>query len=136
MTAGELAIVIAAVLCCLGFAALTVVLVRVLDALKMLRHDVSTMRAEVQPLLTELRSSTVDAKATIDAARNDLDRFDRVLGSAEAISDAVSGTGRITRAAFSTPVIKTAALASGTSRAVRRLRRKETRAITKEQRSA
>ena len=37
MTAGELALVIAAVLCCIGFAALIVVLVRVLDTLRSLR---------------------------------------------------------------------------------------------------
>ena len=137
MSAGDLAIVIAAVLCSIGFAALIVVLMRVLDALRVLRNDVSTMRAEMLPLLGDLRTSTVDAKATIDAARHDLDRFDRVLGSAEAISDAVAGTGRITRAALSAPVIKTAALATGTSRAMKRLRRKETKALTvKEQRSA
>jgi hypothetical protein len=137
MTAGDLAIVIAAMLCCIGFAALIVVLVRVLDALRVLRNDVSTMRAEMLPLLGDLRTSTVDANATIDAARHDLDRFDRVLGSAEAISDAVAGTGRVTRAALSAPVIKTAALATGTSRAMKKLRRKDTKAlITKERRSA
>lgn len=137
MSAGDLAIVIAALLCCIGFAALIVVLVRVLDALRLLRNDVGTMRAEMLPLLGELRTSTVDAKATIDAARHDLDRFDRVLGSAEAISDAVAGTGRVTRAALSAPVIKTAALATGTSRAMKKLRRKDTKALTtKERRSA
>jgi hypothetical protein len=45
-----------------------------------------------------------------------------VLGSAEAISDAVDGTGRAARRAFSAPVIKVAGIATGTSRAVRRLR--------------
>jgi len=53
------------------------------------------------------------------------DRFDRVLGSAEAISSNVQGVSRVARAALSTPVIKTVALASGTSKAARRLRRKE-----------
>ena len=33
MTAGELAVLLAAVLCCIGFAALVVVLMRVLDTL-------------------------------------------------------------------------------------------------------
>ena len=36
MTAGELAVLLAAVLCCIGFAALVVVLMRVLDSLKSL----------------------------------------------------------------------------------------------------
>ena len=127
MTAGDLAIVLAAVLCCIGFAALIVVLYRVLDTMRSLRSEVVSLRQETGPLLDELRSSTADAKAAITAARGDLERFDRVLGSAEAISGAVAGGSRVARAALSTPMIKTAALATGTTRAVRRFRRKERR---------
>jgi hypothetical protein len=127
MTAGDLAIVLAAVLCCIGFAALIVVLYRVLDTMRSLRSEVVSLRQETAPLLEELRSSTAEAKASVTAARRDLERFDRVLGSAEAISGAVAGGSRVARAALSTPVIKTAALATGTSRAVRRFRRKERR---------
>ena len=127
MTAGDLAIVLAAVLCCLGFAALIVVLYRVLDTMRSLRNEVASLREETGPLLDELRSSTADAKAAVTAARGDLERFDRVLGSAEAISGAVAGGSRVARAALSTPMIKTAALATGTTRAVRRFRRKERR---------
>ena len=97
MTAGELAVVLAALLCCIGFAALVVVLMRVLDSLKALRGEVESLRC----------------------------RFDRVLGSAEAISGAVAGGSRIARAALSAPVIKTVAIGTGTRRAVRRLGRKE-----------
>ncbi len=127
MTAGELAIVLAAVLCAIGFAALVVVLTRVLDTMKSLRQEVVSLRQETEPLLAELRASTVDAKATVAQARRDLERFDRILGSAEAISGAVAGGSRVARAALSTPMIKTAALATGTTRAVRRFRRKERR---------
>jgi hypothetical protein len=125
MTAGELAVVLAAVLCCIGFAALIVVLMRVLDSLKALRGEVESLRNETRPLLAELSSSTADAKAAMAEARHDLDRFDRVLGSAEAISGAVAGGSRVARAALSAPVIKTVAIGTGTKRAVRRLRRKE-----------
>jgi len=97
----------------------------VLDTLRSLRTEVATLRAETGPLLVELQHSTRSATAVVAEARSDLERFDRVLGSAEAISDAMSGTGRVTRAALSTPVIKTAAFATGTSRAVRKLRGKE-----------
>jgi hypothetical protein len=121
VTAGDLAIVLGTVLCALGFTALVVVLVRVLDALGALQHQVDSLRAETQPLLAELRSS-------VESARDDLERFDRVLGSAEAISANVQGASRVARVALSAPVIKTVALASGTSRAARRLRRKEVRA--------
>jgi hypothetical protein len=127
MTAGDLAIVLAAVLCCIGFAALIVVLYRVLDTMRSLRSEVVSLRQETGPLLEELRSSTADAKATVATARRDLERFDRVLGSAEAISGAVAGGSRVARVALSTPMIKTAALATGTTRAVRRFRRKERR---------
>ncbi|MEI8237937.1 MAG: hypothetical protein WCI22_00820 [Actinomycetota bacterium] len=125
MTAGELAVLMAAVLCCIGFAALVVVLVRVLDSLKMLRAEVGTLRAETTPLLLELRSSTRDARDIVEEARDDLERFDRVLGSAEAISGAVAGGSRVARAALSAPIIKTVAIGTGTSRAVRRLRRSD-----------
>ena len=122
MTAADLAITLAAVLCTIGFAALVVVLVRVLDMLELLRTEVAQMRAQTQPLIDELRTSAGEARTTIDAARSDLARFDRVLGSAEAISGAVDGSSRVARTAFSVPVIKLAGLATGTSRAVRRIR--------------
>jgi hypothetical protein len=127
MTAGELAVLLAAVLCCIGFAALIVVLMRVLDALKALRGEVESLRAETRPLLAELSSSTVEARAAMQEARHDLDRFDRVLGSAEAISGAVSGGSRMARAALSAPMIKTVAIGTGTKRAIRRLRRRDRR---------
>lgn len=124
MSAGQLAVLLAAVLCSLGFAALVVVLLRVLDALRTVEREVSRLRVETQPLLDELRSAAGEARATVDRAREDLERFDRVLGSAESISEAVSGSSRLVRGALSTPVIKTVAFASGTAEGVRRFRRK------------
>lgn len=131
MTAGELAIVLAAVLLTIGFAALVVVLMRVLDTLRTLRGELADLRHETRPLLAELRASTDEARDAVEEARHDLDRFDRVLGSAEAISGAVAGTGRVARLALSAPVIKATALATGTTRAARRLRRRETRALAR-----
>lgn len=129
MTAAELAVVLAAVLCALGFAALVVVLVRVHDTLGALRTEVASLRDETRPLLEELRSTTDEAREIVDVARSDLERFDRVLGSAEAIGDAMSGSGRVARTAFSAPVIKIAGLATGTSRAVQRFRRTPTSSV-------
>lgn len=119
MTAGELALVVGAVLCALAFAALAVTLVRVRDTLDRLREDVAAMREET----ATLRASAADAKNVVSTARADLDRFDRVLGSAEALSGAVGRSNRVARVAFSTPAIKAAGIATGTSRAVKRLRR-------------
>jgi hypothetical protein len=123
VSAGELLLVTAAVLCVLAFAALAVTLLRVRDTLGALRAEVAEMRAETAPLLTDLRTSTLDARQAMESARADLQRFDRVLGSAEAISATAARSSRVARTTLSTPMIKAAGLATGTSRAVRRLRR-------------
>jgi uncharacterized protein YoxC len=120
VSAGELVLVVAAVLCSLGFAALVVVLLRVHDALGDVRHELDELRSQTTSLIEELHATTDEARATVDEARADLERFDRVLGSAEAIGDAVGGT--LARTSFSSPVIKAAGFARGTSRTIARLR--------------
>ena len=120
MTAGDLAIIVATVLCALGFAGLVVALLSVQRSLHDLRHAVDELTAETRPLISELQSS-------VESARSDLDRFDRVLGSAEAISASVEGASRVAKAALSAPVIKTVAIASGTRRAARSLRKQKAR---------
>ena len=112
MSTGDVVLVAGIVLCALAFAALAVTLVRVLDALGELRAEVISLRSETAPLLTELRDSTDDAREVIDEARSDLARFDRVLGSAEALSASATRA----RTTLSVPMIKAAGLATGTSR--------------------
>ena len=123
MTAGELALVVAVVLCVLAFAALAVTLVRVRDTLGSLRAEVAELRAETTPLLEDLRSSAAEADRAMAAARRDLERFDQVLGSVEAIGNTAARSSKLARTTLSVPMIKAAGLATGTSRAVRRLRR-------------
>lgn len=118
MTAGDLAVVVATVLCTIGFAGLIVALLYVLKALGELRQAVAQLSTQTGPLLADLKES-------VSEARDDLVRFDRVLGSAEAISSSIEGASRVAKAALSAPVIKTVAIASGTKRAARRLRRRE-----------
>ena len=52
MTAGELAIVLGTVLCALGFAALIVVLMRVLDTLRSLRGEVESSHRPAEGVAT------------------------------------------------------------------------------------
>lgn len=118
MTSGELAIVIGLVLCIAAFTALVVVLVRVLQALGELRRDLGVFRAEVVPLVDELKHAADETRGVIDDAREDLARFDRVIGSAESVSEALADTSRVARTVLSAPVIKAAAIASGTKQAV------------------
>jgi hypothetical protein len=123
MSAGDLLLVVAAVLCALAFAALAVTLVRVRDTLGSLRAEVAELRTETVPLIAALHESASVAQMTMAQARADLDRFDRVLGSVEAIGATASRSNKLVRTTLSVPVIKAAGLATGTSRAVRRLRR-------------
>ena len=122
MATSDIILIAAVVLCAVGFAALCIVLLRVLDALRALRREVADMRALALPLIEELRSSTEDARSAMDGARADLARFDRVLGSAEAISEAVETSGRAARRLFAAPVIKAVGTVTGVKRAVGRLK--------------
>lgn len=122
VTAGELALVVGAVLCALAFAALAVTLLRVRDAVTELRTELVRLRTDTGDAVGQLQESTAAAEDAIADARATLDRFDHLLGSAEAISSAVGRGNRIGRVALSAPMIKAAGLATGTTRAVRRLR--------------
>ena len=122
MSAGELALVVGAVLCAIAFAGLAVTLVRVRDTVAELRGEVVALRTQTADVIEQLRRSTEAAGDVVAAAGADLERFDRVLGSAEAISSAVGRGNRLGRAALSAPMIKAAGIATGTGRAVRRLR--------------
>ena len=122
MQTADIVLISAVLLCAIGFAALSIVLVRVFDALRALRREVRDMREQTLPLITDLRSSTDDAKSAMDGARADLERFDRVLGSAEAISEAVETSGRAARRLFAAPVIKAVGTVTGVKRAVGRMK--------------
>ncbi|NBN89506.1 MAG: DUF948 domain-containing protein [Actinobacteria bacterium] len=118
------ALVVVLVLCAVAFAALVLVLYRVLVALADLRSDLELIEAEMLPMVNELRDAARETRDIIDAARGDLKRFDKVLGSAESISEAVADTSRVARTVLSAPVIKVAAAATGTRRAFSVLRRR------------
>ena len=101
MSGVDLALIVGVVLIVMGFAALVVVLVKVSDAMRLLRDEIEAWRDEIEPLLDTLQSSAEGARIVMEEAREDLERFDRVLGSAEAPSDGMEGTGRATRVALS-----------------------------------
>lgn len=122
MTVADFVLIVAVVLLIGAFTALMIAVLRVNDSVRLVRSEMEIWRLEIAPLVDSLRESADDARQVMNAARHDLGRFDKVLGSAEAISDAVEGSARVTRVALSTPVIKIAALASGTSRAAKRIR--------------
>lgn len=118
------ALVVVLVLCAVAFAALVLVLYRVLVALADLRSDLEVIESRLMPMVDELRDATRESRDIIDAARGDLKRFDKVLGSAESVAEAVADTSRVARTVLSAPVIKVAAAATGAKRAFSVLRRR------------
>ena len=70
--------------------------------------------SETAPLVAEL-------DAAVTEANQELDRVDQLIGSAESISATVDATSRLAYKALSAPMIKTVAIASGTSKAAKRL---------------
>lgn len=110
-------IILGLVVCVLAIIALVVVLVKVLDALKMLREGLEVLDTRLLPLVADLRDAADETREVLDDARDDLERFDRVLGSAEAISGAVADTSLVARTVISTPIIKAAAFVRGATAA-------------------
>lgn len=115
MTAGDLAAVLVSVLCLAAVAALVITVTMLLGTLRALRDALATLHDEAFPLVEELRQ-------TVEQAAGEVERVEHLVGTAEAISARVDGASRLATAALSKPVIKTVAVATGTSRAAKRLR--------------
>ena len=65
-----------------------------------------------------------ELRDTVRAANYELNRVDDLLGTAESIGGTVDSASRLAYLAFSDPVIKGLALASGTGRAAQSFRRR------------
>ena len=95
--------------------AIALVTASLLRTVRTLRDELADFRARSDELLTELHE-------TVDVARGDLERVDDLVGSAEALAATVDGVAKVGYFTVGKPVIKTVALAKGTSRAARRMR--------------
>jgi hypothetical protein len=116
MSATDLAALIVAIASVVAVGLLAASLVAITRTLRALRETVEILRTETVPVVMELGE-------TVRAANADLERVETLLGTAESISVTVDSASRLAYLAFSNPVIKVMALASGTTRAARRFRR-------------
>jgi hypothetical protein len=116
MNTSDTAAVVVAVACALAVAVLLVAIYSLNRTLRELRSAIQDLRRETLPVVTEMH-------AAVSQANVELERVDNLLGTAESISSTVDSASRLAYLAFSNPVIKTIAFASGTGRAVRRFRR-------------
>ncbi len=116
MSATELAALIVAIASVVAVVLLSFALVAVTKTLRALRDAVDLLRDETVPVMADLGE-------TVRAANVELERLDGVLGTAESIGGTVDSASRLAYLAFSNPLIKAIAVASGTGRAAQRLRR-------------
>lgn len=115
MSANDLAALILAAVAVAAVAVLTVVCLRLGRLTAELRQVVDDLRAEARPAVGEL-------VAAADAAAAQVDRLESVINTTAHVADTVDTATQVTFRALANPVIKGAALASGTGRAARRLR--------------
>ena len=120
MTATELAAVVVTIASVVAVMLLAFGLLAIRRTLKELRLAVDELRTETAPIVAEMSD-------TVRAANYELDRVDNLLGTAESIGGTVDSASRLAYLAFSNPVIKGLALASGTGRAARSFRRRRGR---------
>ncbi|MFM7070023.1 MAG: hypothetical protein ACKOYM_11265 [Actinomycetes bacterium] len=114
-TADLLAVIFAVV--ALGVAVTCAVLaVRLASAVRSLNDAARAFQEEAIPAVTELRTA-------VRRATQQVDRVDDLVDVATAIGDRVDAATDATYRALTSPVIKGVAIASGTRRAARRLRR-------------
>ena len=115
MTGAEWAAVAVAAVAGVALIAMVAAMASLLRTLGALQQTIDTLRAETIPLVS-------DVQRTARKASTDLERAGAVLHTAESLSSTVDSASRLAYRAFSNPVVKVMALASGTSRAYRRLR--------------
>ncbi|CAN5815789.1 hypothetical protein BH23ACT2_BH23ACT2_03960 [soil metagenome] len=116
LSGADLAVVVVTGCAIAAVIALLVVLQRVLVTLHRLSATLDDLNDRALPLVDELADSLAEANG-------ELERIDRLVGSAESISATVDATSKLAYRALSAPVIKTVALTSGASRAAKRMRR-------------
>ncbi|HET9060897.1 MAG TPA: hypothetical protein VFN61_13330 [Acidimicrobiales bacterium] len=94
--------------------ALCAALVYLLKAVRQLRREASALAKDAGQLVEEMAGA-------LERAESELDRVDRMVGSAEAISDAVGSASRLVGGVVADPLIKLVALGSGIAEGARHL---------------
>jgi uncharacterized protein YoxC len=95
-----------------------------------LTRTLQTLRTTVEHLREETIALLDDAHDAVREATTEVDRIDRLVGSAEKINDAVDGAQRMAYKTLASPVVKAMAFGSGVSRAAQRIREGEPPAPT------
>lgn len=104
-------------------AAAAIAMIGLMVAVGSLRRSMGAVRVAVEELQSETMPLVAELQSAVRHANDDLGRMDNLLDTAESISVTVDSASRLAYLTFSNPVIKALAFGTGTSRALRRLRR-------------
>jgi uncharacterized protein YoxC len=116
MTATDVAAIIVAIASVVAVVLLVLAVVSLNRTLATLRRSIEDLRRETLPVIDELHR-------TVGQANAELQRLDGLLDSAQSVSATVDSASHLAYLAFSNPLIKAMALATGTAKAARALRR-------------
>jgi hypothetical protein len=115
MSAGEIAVLIAAGACVLA-------VVGLLIAMAGIRRQVRRLEAVAEDLRVQTMPLVVEAHRVVDQAATEMERVGAVLGSTESVSATVDSASRLAYRAFANPVVKILAVRAGAAGGMRRLR--------------
>jgi len=117
MTGADVAAIIVAIASVVAVVLLVIGLVAVTRTLTALRLSIEQLRRETLPVVDEVHRTVATANA-------ELQRLDGLLDSAQSVSSTVDSASHLFYLAVSNPIIKAIAVAAGTARASKALRRK------------
>ncbi len=120
MSISEVVVVVAVTLVAVLTGVLAVMLFALARTLRELRVAVAVLHDEALPLLEDAHDAVRDAAAEVE-------RVERLVSSAERLSDAFDGASKFAVRSVTSPVVKAMAFGTGMSRAAQRLREGETR---------
>ncbi|HXA30945.1 MAG TPA: DUF948 domain-containing protein [Acidimicrobiales bacterium] len=115
MSAGEIAVLVAAGACVLA-------VVGLLFTVTALRRQVRRLEAVAEDLRVQTMPLVVEAHRVVDQAATEMERVGAVLESTESVSATVDSASRLAYRAFANPVVKVLAVRAGAAGGMRRLR--------------
>jgi hypothetical protein len=114
MSAGQIAVLVASILCFVAVAGLLLALGSLQRQVRALRRVADDLRRQTVPLVA-------DAQRVVDQAATEMERVGAVLDSTEAVHATVDSASRLAYRAFANPVVKVLAVRAGAATGIRRL---------------
>jgi hypothetical protein len=114
MSAGQIAVLVASILCFVAVAGLLVALRSLQLQVRALRRVADDLRRQTVPLVA-------DAQRVVDQAATEMERVGAVLDSTESVHATVDSASKLAYRAFANPVVKVLAVRAGAATGIRRL---------------